>query len=84
MKIRVLYFGRLRERLGLDEESIDVPVQVRSLGDLQAWLRDRPGSGSAFQSVSGVRGAIDQRVAPEAALLRDGAEVAFFPPMTGG
>jgi molybdopterin synthase sulfur carrier subunit len=34
--------------------------------------------------VRGLRTALDQRLAREDALLHDGAEVAFFPPVTGG
>jgi len=85
MKLTVLYFARLREALQRDREVVDVPASVATVTDLRVWLvaRGEPWS-TAFTDVKRVRAAVDQTMAQDATTLRDGAEVAFFPPVTGG
>ena len=85
MKVHVLYFAALRERVGRSGESVDVPDDVRSVGELQRWLaaRGEPWA-TAFAETRRVRAAVDQSMAGESAPLREDAEVAFFPPVTGG
>ena len=85
MKVHVLYFAALRERVGRSGESVDVPDDVRSVGELQRWLaaRGEPWT-TAFAETRRVRAAVDQSMAGEGAQLHADAEVAFFPPVTGG
>lgn len=85
MQLRILYFARLREALGRSGESVTVPATVANLGQLRAWLigRGEPWA-DAFARVQPVRIALDQVVGQDDTPLRDGAEVAFFPPVTGG
>ena len=85
MKLRVLYFAALRERIGRAEETVDVPESVRAVGELQRWLagRGEPWA-AAFAETRRVRAAVDQAMATDAAELHENAEVAFFPPVTGG
>jgi molybdopterin synthase sulfur carrier subunit len=85
MELDILYFARLREAVGRPRERVQVPAQVQTLGQLRAWLigRGEPWA-SAFAQVQPVRIALDQTVASDAAALHEGAEVAFFPPVTGG
>jgi len=85
MKVTVLYFARLREAIGRDRDEFALPANVTTLGALRAWLiaRGAPWS-TAFGEVSRIRAAVDQAMAIDATPLRDGAEVAFFPPVTGG
>ena len=40
MSIRVLYFAWVRERTGIGEEEIELPPQVRTVGDLIGWLNE--------------------------------------------
>jgi molybdopterin synthase sulfur carrier subunit len=85
VKVTVLYFARLREAIGRDREEFALPEDVRTLGALRGWLiaRGAPWS-EAFGEVKRVRAAVDQAMASDDAALADGAEVAFFPPVTGG
>ena len=83
--VRVLYFAWLRERAGRAEEALPLPAGVATVGDLAAWLRGRDAAGmAAFADLATVRAAVNQSVAPPETPIRDGDEVAFFPPVTGG
>ena len=85
MHITILYFARLREALGNARERVEVPGDVATLGQLRAWLiaRGDPWR-DAFTRIAPIRAAVDHVVCGEETFLRDGAEVAFFPPVTGG
>jgi molybdopterin synthase sulfur carrier subunit len=85
MRLTVLYFARLREAVQRDREVVDVPAEIATVAQLRNWLvaRGEPWS-SAFAEVKRIRAAVDQAMVAEASPLRDGAEVAFFPPVTGG
>ena len=83
MKIQVRYFASLREALGANE-SVEVAdgSTVAALRDVLLAL-----GGSHAQLLArgrAVRTALDQTLCDESAPLHDGAEVAFFPPVTGG
>ena len=85
MKLTILYFASLREVLGVDREVVEVPSQVKTVGDLRDWLRARGGVWeSALAQGRSVRAAVAQRMAAPDTDLRPDAEVAFFPPVTGG
>jgi molybdopterin synthase sulfur carrier subunit len=85
MKLTILYFASLREALGLDRESVEVPSQVKTVGDLRSWLRARGGVWeSALAEGRSVRAAVAQRMAEPDTELTPDVEVAFFPPVTGG
>lgn len=83
MKVRVRYFASLREQLGA-EEAVELP-EGATVGALRAELVARGGShAQALAAGRAVRCALNQRICGEAEVLSDGAEVAFFPPVTGG
>lgn len=83
MKVTVRYFASLREALGASEV-VEVP-EGATAGGLRDALAGRGGPhAAALARGRAVRCAVDQVMAPEATALRDGAEVAFFPPVTGG
>lgn len=83
--INLLYFAWVRERVGIAEEEIGVPSDVATVGDLVAWLRDRgEGYATAFADDDVVRTAVNQEHVDLSHPIKDGDEVAFFPPVTGG
>jgi molybdopterin synthase sulfur carrier subunit len=85
LKLSILYFARLRDAIGRSAENVEVPVGVATVGELRLWLTRRGSPWStAFTEVRSVRAAVDQVMAADATRLHDGAEVAFFPPVTGG
>lgn len=85
MKIRLRYFARIREALGVSEECISVPDSVRTVGDVRQYLMER---GDVWQDVlqekNGLRMACQLKMADSHTELTEGCEVAFFPPVTGG
>lgn len=85
MRLRILYFAGLRESLQKSTESLDVPAAVTTVGQLRDWMRSR-GEPFATSMALGraVRVAVAQQMAADDVVLHEGAEVAFFPPVTGG
>lgn len=83
--ITLLYFARLRETFGLSSEQTNLPADVANVGSLTEWLRQR---GGAWQEELAqgrpVRVAVNQDMATSDTVVRDGDEIAFFPPVTGG
>ncbi|MBM5571703.1 molybdopterin synthase sulfur carrier subunit [Deefgea chitinilytica] len=83
MMISVVYFARLKEVFGLAEETLaNTPASVADLIDLLAarggvWSEELAG-GKVF------RVAINQEMARLSDEIPEGAEVAIFPPVTGG
>lgn len=85
MNLRVLYFAALRERVGRSEEMVSPPDVVASVAQLRDWLAQRGELWrEAFAETRRVRAAVDQMMVDDSHALHDGAEVAFFPPVTGG
>jgi molybdopterin synthase sulfur carrier subunit len=83
--LRILYFAWIKERVGKAEETVAVPADVATVGDLMAWLKGRGEEyAHAFERPDVVRAAIDQMHVRASAPIKDAREVAFFPPMTGG
>ena len=83
MLLTVRYFASIREAIGVGSERIDVGAT-----DLEG-LRDeliRRGAPYAEALARGktVRMALNQVMRDESTPLAEGAEVAFFPPVTGG
>jgi molybdopterin synthase sulfur carrier subunit len=85
VKIRLLYFARLREAFDRQSEEVTLPEDVRDVGTLSQWLRARGGVWAAELAPGrAYRVAVDQQMAGESTRLHEGAEVAVFPPVTGG
>jgi len=85
MKLTLKYFASLRETLGAGGPIEWTPEADPTAAALRAWLRAQsPAHAQALAPGRAVRVAVDQALADESATLRDGAEVAFFPPVTGG
>ncbi|MCQ0971318.1 molybdopterin converting factor subunit 1 [Paracoccus sp. TK19116] len=83
MKLDVLYFAWLRERVGQPRERVetkaatvrDLVVELRAIDDYHD---------AALSDLTAVRVAVDQQLSDLDTPLADAREVAFFPPMTGG
>jgi molybdopterin synthase sulfur carrier subunit len=82
VSIQVLYFASLKEALGKSGESLDLPAGIATVGALRDWLVAE-GRG-ALATAKNLRCAVNQDMAGLDAPVREGDEIAFFPPVTGG
>jgi molybdopterin converting factor subunit 1 len=83
MKLHVLYFARLRERFGLAEETLE--FDGATAADVVAHLQARGGVwAEELDSSRPFRVAVNQDIVALDAALPEHAEVAIFPPVTGG
>ena len=82
MSVKVLYFASLKEALGIGSETLELPAGVNTVGGLRDWLASH--GRDQLASARNLRCAVNQDMAGPDAVIRDGDEVAFFPPVTGG
>ena len=87
-RIQIRYFARIREKLGLGEEVIELRPDMQTLHSLRADLALR---GEAWAELVGPNAstlmvALNQNLLNISTdvELADHDEVAFFPPVTGG
>lgn len=85
MKVRVLYFAGLREAVGIASEAVEVPPEKATVAGLRELLmaRGEPYAG-AMANGRRLRAAVNQELSAPEDPVREGDEVAFFPPVTGG
>ncbi|MBI3285262.1 MAG: molybdopterin converting factor subunit 1 [Burkholderiales bacterium] len=85
MNIQLRFFASVREKLGLAEQSVSLPPEVQTVGQVRHWLIAR---GDVWAEVlaegRALRTACNQQMCDAATRLSEGCEVAFFPPVTGG
>ena len=77
MSIRVRYFASLREKMGRVEETL-APEGLETVADV--WKAVSEGRPMPEQILC----AVNMDYAGSESTVRDGDEVAFFPPVTGG
>ncbi|MDE2577459.1 MAG: molybdopterin converting factor subunit 1 [Hyphomicrobiales bacterium] len=83
--MKAVYFAWVRERVGLTDEEIAPPADVRTVADLLAWQIARGENYAyAFENAKAIRAALDRKHVKHDAPIAGVREVAFFPPMTGG
>lgn len=81
----ILYFAWLKEAMGRGEETMPLPDSVSTVADLIAHLKDQsPRHAGLFAPENRILTAVNQDMATPETPVRNGDEVAFFPPMTGG
>ena len=83
--MKLLYFAWLRAKIGTAEEELRLPSGIGDVSALLEWLKSRgPGYADALRDLSTVRVAVNQDYVGLEHRVRDGDEVAIFPPVTGG
>lgn len=82
-KVRLLFFGQLKERLQCANYNIDIN-QPTSIKQLKLDLVSLQPGWQEVLSDNLLLCAINQQMAQEQAIVKGGDEVAFFPPVTGG
>ena len=83
--VTVLYFARLREAFGKTREELALPESVIDLSGVRDMLVSRGGPwAQELGTTRTVRAAVNQEMAGGETPIKDGDEIAFFPPVTGG
>ena len=83
MKVHIKYFASIREALACGGETLE--TSASTVAALRDALIARGGAyAESLARGRAVRVALNQTLSDEAAALEEGAEVAFFPPVTGG
>lgn len=88
----MLYFGVLRELLGVSDEVVELPNEA-TVGDLLRHLRVRTSNDSMSNTAElalderlwkSLAVAVNREYGSTSIVLRDGDEVALLPPVSGG
>ena len=83
--MKLLYFAWVRERIGVAEEDISTPPDVKTVDNLLAWLASQSdGHAAALVDSARLRIAVNQTYVRGDQPLNDSDEIAIFPPVTGG
>jgi len=85
MKLQLRFFASLREALGVSQEEIIIPGTIKTIADLRTYLIERGNPWAEVLAESKIlRCALNQVMVDASTPLKENAEVAFFPPVTGG
>jgi sulfur-carrier protein len=84
MSIKILYFAALRDAVGRADETLDMPENVATIGELRDYLAARGEQWSALDAGRSVRAARNHRMVKPEEPVAAGDEIAFFPPVTVG
>lgn len=84
MAVTVKFFASVREAVGVASETLALPASVVTVGQLREHLAGRGDHWRQALSSPALRMAYNQVMCNADTAVLDGAEVAFFPPVTGG
>jgi sulfur-carrier protein len=85
MNIQLRFFASVREALGASQETVALPADVATVGEVRAYLRARGGVwAETLAEGRALRMAYNQVMTNADTRIAEGGEVAFFPPVTGG
>ncbi len=80
MRVRVLFFGVLRDVMGVSERSLEMAVGATA-GDAVQLCRSGGADGAVWGSIAV---AVNQEYAGRERVLAEGDEIALLPPVSGG
>ena len=83
-KIELLFFGNLSAQLNCNSESCSFEQDEITVAELKQQLQSRGDNWKTALAAESIKCAINQAIAEENDLIKNGDEVAFFPPVTGG
>ena len=82
--IRILFFANLREALNCSSEQVELPSDVATIRELRNRIAQRGEPWTVLLTTKNLRAASNQSMSGMDAPVKDGDEIAFFPPVTGG
>lgn len=81
--IKVLFFGQLREQVGMNAKEISAKG-ISTLADVKLAISSLDSNFAPLFQEGKLLMAINQEMSVQSQQVNDGDEVAFFPPVTGG
>lgn len=85
MNITLRFFASVREALGTAQENLVLPAGVDTVGAVRELLIARGGPwAQALAHERALRMAFNHVMCDAGTEVKEGGEVAFFPPVTGG
>lgn len=85
MSVKVRFFASLKEKFGQDSLEVNAAFEPSTVAGLRAHLcAEYPDLAKAIGEVGRLRAAVNQDMADDDTAVGNHAEVAFFPPVTGG
>ncbi len=85
MSVKVLYFASLKDHMLKGEDNVELPVDVKTVAELKNYLSEQdPKLKEALETMPRLRTAVNKEMANNRTPVKDGDEVAIFPPVTGG
>ena len=84
-QVQFLYFASVREAIGQDRETFDLPAEVSTVAQCLDWLSGQSDAHeAAFADRAKLRFARDQTMVRQGDDITSASELAIFPPVTGG
>jgi len=85
MKVTLRFFASVREQLGCSEETVTLPAEVKTVGQVRVWLIARGGVwAQALGGKPNLQMAYQLELCDASKKIEEESEIAFFPPVTGG
>jgi len=82
--VQLRFFASLREALGVGEERMELPADVRTVKELRQILQQRSTTWQQALSSTQISTALNHELVRGDANVTDGDEIAWYPPVTGG
>jgi sulfur-carrier protein len=79
--LEILYYGRLRDSVGLDREAVDLPSHVLTVEDLVEWLKGRGEPHASALAGGGILASVGDEWLGSGDSLFGAVEVALLPPV---
>lgn len=84
MKLTLKYFASLADDLNCRQETLELKTPIADVSALKQILTARGAAWTSALQANSTRCAINQVLAESESIIKDGDEIAFFPPVTGG
>ncbi len=82
--ITIILFASVRERLGVGRLEVELPNQMSVAALVQRVVEDKGDLWGDVLQQNNVLVAVNQEMVTKDFIVKEGDEVAFFPPVTGG
>ena len=83
--MKIIYFSWVKKNLGISEEKINPPKNIKSIKLLIEWLSSKNYKyEKVFLKKKLIKVAVNHQVVNLNKKIKENDEIAFFPPLTGG